>query len=316
VREVGLSSDLPLSNEGGAIFYTAEGQTPVTAQNMPRTYVHRITPGYFRALGVGLLHGRDFAPEEVDGSRNVVIVTEGLVRRFWPGQDPIGKRIKGGRPDSSAPWLQIIGVVSDLKYRGLPRNPTPDPDIFLPFNERARGFALLVRTEDEPAGFAAAVRDQIRNVDGSAVVFNVAPMTERVGSQMAQSRFTSWLMGVFAATALLLAMIGIYGVMAYSVAQRTREIGIRMALGAARTDVLRMIAVRGLVLTGAGIAIGLAASFGLTRLVQTLLYGVSATDPLVFGGVAALLIAVAMLATYIPARRATRVDPMVALRYE
>ncbi len=316
VQAVALSSDLPLSGEDSAIFYTAEGQPPVSAQNRPRAYVHRVTQGFFGTLGVRFIQGRDFAPEELDGSRNVVIVSEGVARRFWPGQDPIGKRVKGGGADSTAPWMSIIGVVAETKYRGLPRNPTPDPDVFLPFSDRARGFAVFLRAATDPAGLTGAARDAIRNVDRAAVIFNVAPMTDRVSRQMARARFTNWLMGVFAGVALLLALIGIYGVMAYSVAQRTREIGIRIALGATRGQIQRMIARRSLTLVLVGVGIGMAASAALTRLVKTLLFGVSPTEPLVFAAVAALLVVTSMIAAWVPARRATRVDPMVALRYE
>jgi len=311
-----LVSDVPLSGEGGAIFYTAEGQPPVNAQNMPRAYLHRVSPGLFQTLGVRLLHGRDFSQKDMQGENQVVIVSEYVVRRFWPGQDPIGKRVKGGGPNSKSPWLTIVGVVDETKYRGLPRNPTPDPDVYLPFSERARNFAVLVRTAGDPAGLAGAVQDAVRSVDKTAVTYNVLTMTERVRRQMARSRFTSWLMGIFAGIAVVLAMIGLYGVMAHSVEQRTREIGIRMALGAAREEILRMVAVRGLVLAGAGALIGIGGALVLTRFMEGLLYGVSPRDWLVFAAVTLAILTIAALASYIPARRATRVDPMTALRYE
>ena len=267
-------------------------------------------------MGIRILHGRDFLLEEMDGSRNVMIVTEGVTRRFWPGQDPIGKRIKPGRPDSREPWFQIVGVVNDINYRALPRNPTPDPDVFAPFNDRARNFAVMVRGRVDPSGLAGAIRNEVRNLDKSAVVYSVLPMTERVSLQMTRARFTTWLMGLFAGVALALAMIGIYGVMAHAVTQQTREIGIRMALGAARREVLKMIVRRALKLAGIGVAIGIVAALSLTHLLRTLLFGVSPTDPLVLGGVSFLLVLSAIFASWIPARRATRVDPMVALRYE
>jgi predicted lysophospholipase L1 biosynthesis ABC-type transport system permease subunit len=239
-----------------------------------------------------------------------------VVRRFWPGEDAVGKRVKGGGPNSKSPWLTIIGVVDEVKYRGLPRNPTPDPDVYLPFSERSRNFAVLVRTSGDPAALAAPVTDAIRAADKSAVAYNILTMTERVSRQMARARFTSWLMGIFATMAVLLAMVGLYGVMAHSVEQRTREIGIRMALGAAREEILWMVAVRGLSLTALGTGIGVAGALVLTRSIQRLLFGISATDFRVFAGVTVLVLVIAALASYIPARRATRVDPMVALRYE
>jgi putative ABC transport system permease protein len=311
-----LVSDVPLSGEGGAIFYTAEGQPPVNAQNMPRAYLHRVSPGFFTTLGIRLLHGRDFSQKEMQGEDQAVIVSENVVRRFWPGRDPIGKRVKGGGPNSKSPWLTIVGVVDETKYRGLPRNPTPDPDVYLPFSERARNFAVLVRTAGDPAGLAGSVQDAVRSVDKTAVTYNVLTMTERVRRQMARSRFTSWLMGIFAGIAVALAMIGLYGVMAHSVEQRTREIGIRMALGAAREEILRMVALRGLIIAGVGALIGIGGALALTRFMEGLLYGVSPRDWLVFAAVTLAILLIAALASYIPARRATRVDPMTALRYE
>jgi predicted permease len=316
VQEVALSSDTPLDGDSSAIFYTAEGQPPVNAQNMPRAYIHRVTPDFFRALGVRLVRGRDFTEDEMDGKHGVVIVSEGVARRFWAGQDPIGKRVKQGRPGTESPWWTIVGVVDEMKYRALPRNPTPDPDVYLPLSEQARRFAITLRTGVDPASVAGAVRNALLGVDKTAAVFGVVPMTQRVAEQMARARFIGWLMTIFAAAALLLAMLGIYGVIATAVAQRTQEIGIRMALGAARGDVLRMVAAQGLSMVGIGIAIGLAAAVVVTRVIQRLLFGVSPTDPLVFTAVALLLLFVALIATYLPARRATRVDPLVALRYE
>jgi putative ABC transport system permease protein len=311
VRSVALGSDLPLSNEGGAIFYAAEGMPPADARSRPRAYVHRVTTGFFRTLGIRLLHGRDFAEEEMDGSRNVVIVTENLTRRFWPGQDPIGRRI--GSPNR---WLQIIGVVPEVNYRGLPRNPTADPDIFLPFDQRARAFALFINSANDPSSLVAGVRERIAAVDKAAVLFNVAPMRERVERGLAIQRLISWLMGLFAGVAVLLAMIGIYAVISWSVAQRTREIGLRMALGASHRDVLGMVARYGLGMAGAGAAIGLLGSLLLARVVHTMLFTVNPGDPVILGGVFVVLLLAALAAAWLPARRATRVDPMVALRYD
>jgi predicted permease len=316
VQSVSVASDVPLTGGGSAIFYTAEGQPPVTAQNMPRAYIHRVAPDFFSTLRVPLRAGRTFSETEIAGQSNVVIVSEGVIRRFWPGQDGVGKRVKPGNPSSQQPWLTIIGVVGEMKYRGLPENPTGDPDVYFPFSERQRGFMLLVRTPLDPGSLSSAVRAAIRSVDPTVVVFNVATMTERIGRQTARWRFTGWIMAIFAGLALLLALIGVYGVMSFVVAQRTREIGVRMAMGAQPWDVLRMVLGSAMALIGAGVLAGVALAAALTRLMGTLLYGVSPTDPVTFTIVSLLLVMTGLVATYIPARRATSVDPLSALRYE
>ena len=263
-----------------------------------------------------MLAGRTFSDQETRGNSSVVIVSENLVKRFWPGQEPIGKRIKGGGPNSRSPWLSIVGVVNEMKYRALPNNPTADPDIFLPWAERPRQFSLLVRTSLDPASLAPSVRKVLHDADPTTVVFNVTTMQEFIARETARSRFTGWLMGIFAGAALLLAMIGIYGVMSYAVSRRAQEIGVRMALGAARADVLGMVVGRGMALIGIGLGLGAAAALALTRLIGNLLYGVASTDPLTFAAAALALAAVALAACLAPASRASRIDPAVALRNE
>jgi putative ABC transport system permease protein len=315
VTSASLGSDLPLDGNSGASFYSAEGQPPVSAQNAPRTYVHRVTPGFFGTLRIPILAGRTFTEAEITPAPTTVVVSDRVVKRFWPGQDAIGKRMKFGSMASSNPWLSIVGVVGEVKYRGLPENPTADPDVYLPFADRNAQVAIALRTTVPPTSLVTAVRAAIRSADASIPVYSVAAMTELVGQQTAQSRFTMWLMGVFAAAALMLAVVGIYGVMSYLVMQRRREIGIRLALGAAGTDILRLVVGNGARLIGAGIVLGIAASLALQRLVASLLFGVTATDA--SSGVAvAVLAAVALLACYVPALRATRVDPLHALRQE
>jgi putative ABC transport system permease protein len=317
VAAVALGNDLPLDSGGGsASFYTAEGQPPVNAQNMPRIYVHRVTPEFFSTLRIPFLQGRTFTDAEVSPTSPAVIVSEGVVRRFWPGQDPIGKRLKfGGSPSSTDPWLTIVGVVGEVKYRGLPQNPTADPDIFLPFTDRNSLVGLVLRTTVPPSSLIATVRAEVRAADRSIPLYNIATMEEQVNSVTSRSRFTMWLMGVFAACALMLAVVGIYGVMSYLVSQRTREIGIRLALGANGQDILRLVVGNGARLIGVGIVIGIAASFALQRLVSSLLFGVTAADAAA-GFAVVILAAVAMLACYLPALRATRVSPLNALRSE
>jgi predicted permease len=315
VESAGAGSDVPLSG-GSAFFYTAEGQPPVNATNQPRAYVHRTSPDFFQTLRIRFTAGRTFTEAETQGNSNVAVVGENLAKRFWPGQDPIGTRIKAGRPESTDPWMTIVGVVNEMKYRGLPENPTPDPDVFLPFSERQRTFTLLVRTPLDPAVLAPSVRRVLRETDPTTVVFNVSTMQEFMARETARSRFTGWLMAIFAGAALLLAMIGIYGVMSYAVSRRTQEIGIRVALGAARGDVLRLVVGRGMGLIAIGLALGAAASLALTRLIGSLLYGVTSTDTLTFAAAALVLAAVALMACLLPASRASRIAPASALRNE
>ena len=310
-----LANGLPLDGDGGAAFYAAEGQPAVNAQNVPRIYVHLVTPDFFSTLRIPVVSGRTFNDAEISPTSQVAIVSEAVVKRFWPGQDPIGKRVKFGSLTSSNPWMSIVGVVGEVKYRGLPQNPTADPDIYLPFADRNSLLGIALRTTVPPSSLIATVRAAVRAADPSIPVYNIATMDELVSRQTSQSRFTMWLMGVFAACALMLAVVGIYGVMSYLVSQRTREIGIRLALGAKRPDILRLVVGNGARLIGAGIAIGIAASFALQRLVSSLLFGVTAADAAA-GFAVVILAAVAMLACYLPALRATRVSPLNALRSE
>jgi putative ABC transport system permease protein len=310
-----LSNDLPLDGSAGAVFYTAEGQPAVNAQNIPRAYIHAVSPDFFATLGIPLTQGRTFMDNELIPQATAVIVSDQVVKRFWPGQDPIGKRIKFGAVDSNNPWLSIVGVAGDVKYRGLPENPTKDPDVYTPFVDRNMVAAIGVRTAGPPTAVASAVRSAIRAADPSITVYSVRSMDELIGNQTAQSRFIMWLMGAFAAIALSLAVIGIYGVMSYVVAQRTREIGVRLALGAAGGDILRLVVGNGARLIAVGIVVGVSAALMLERLVSTLLFGVTALDAAAAIAVA-VLAGVALVACYVPALRATRVSPITALRYE
>ena len=237
-------------------------------------------------------------------------------RRFFPNEDPIGKRFMFGHPASDpAKWYTIVGVVSDTKLYGL-ANPAR-LEVYLPFRQNPRSYmALIVKSGADPAALTSAVRETVQSIDKDQPVFAISTMEELLRNSVATRRMTLVLLGLFSGLALVLGAIGIYGVISYSVAQRTHEIGIRMALGAPRGDVFRLVVGEGLKLAGIGIAIGIAAAFGLARLMSSLLYGISATDFETFTGVAVLLALVALLACYIPARRAMRVDPTVALRYE
>ena len=316
VADAALGTDLPLDGNASAGTYAAEGMAPTTAQNVPRAYTHRISPGFFSTLRIPIVAGRTFTEEELTPTSTAVVVSERVVKRFWPGQDPIGKRIKFGQLTSSAnAWLSIVGVVGEVKYRGLPDNPTSDPDIYLPFIDRNSQFAFAVRASVPPSSLVAPLRATIRSTDPSIPIYQVATLDERMEEQTSQSRFTMWLMGVFATVALSLSVIGIYGVMSYLVTQRTREIGIRLALGASGSDILRLVVGNGARLIAGGVVIGVAASFALHRLVSSLLFGVTAADP-ASGIAVGVLAGVALVACYLPALRAARVDPLNALRYE
>ena len=315
VQSLSLATDVPLG-DSSAVFYTAEDQPVVNAHTMPRAYIHRVSPSFFHTLQTPFVAGRPFTEDEVHRNADVAIVTKSLVQRFWPDQDPIGKRIKIGTANSPRPWLTIVGVVNDLKYRGLPNNPTADPDLFQVFNERSRDFSVLVRTPLDPSLIASAVRNKLRQVEPSILIYDSVTMADRLSHETGRFRFTGWLMTIFATIALVLAVIGIYGVMSYTISRRTREIGVRIALGANRPDVLQMVVSHGMWLVIAGLAIGTAAALGLTRLISTLLYGVSSSDPLTFAGAALTLAVAAFVACLMPALRATHIDPVVALRNE
>jgi putative ABC transport system permease protein len=315
VTAAALGNDVPLDGNASASFFSAEGQPPTNAQSAPRAYVHRVSPEFFTTLRIPMLAGRTFIETELSAVPAAVIVSEQVVKRFWPAQDPLGKRIKFGGLTSNNPWLTIVGVVGEVKYRGLPENPTADPDLYLPFADRNQQLALAIRSNVAPASLVAPVRAAIRAADPSIPVYSIAPMDELIASQTSASRFTMWLMGVFAAVALSLAAVGIYGVMSYLVTQRTREIGIRLALGAEGRDILRLVVGNGARLIASGVVLGVAASFALQRLVTSLLFGVSAADS-ASGIAVAVLAGVALVACYLPALRATRVSPLNALHYE
>jgi putative ABC transport system permease protein len=318
-QSVALASDLPLGSSvsGGPI--ELEGRHDTPAGGEIRMYRHRVTPGFFSTLGIPLVKGRDFTVDDNAQAPGVVIISESMARRYWPNEDPLGKRLRGDSRGAATPnpWLSIVGVVGEVKYRGLPQNPNADPDVYLPLTQGPVGnLFLAARSGVDPNSLAAAVRGVLQKLDPNLPAYEVTTMAELVTNQTTRSRFSAWLLGVFGALALALAAIGIYSVMAYAVEQRSREIGVRVALGARAGDVLKMVIGQGMRLALAGVALGLGASLALTQLMKRLLFGVGAADPLTYGAIALLLTLVALLACYIPARRATKVDPMVALRAE
>jgi predicted permease len=312
VAAASLSSDAPLGPSSSAGFYVAEGDTTTGAQAAPRAYLHRVSPSFFDTMRMPMKAGR--AIDTADGleQRSVAVVSESLTKRFWPSEDGLGKRIRIGPP--TRPWIEIVGIVADVKYRGLPRNPTADPDVYLPFADRADQ-ALILRTSVSPQGVVPAVRAALRAADPGIVVFDAETMSDLVAAQTQAARFTSWLLGLFASAALALAAVGIYSVMSYLVTLREREFGIRLALGAGRGQLVRLVAQEGAWLVGIGLVAGSAASVFLSRLMRSLLYEVGALDPAAAIGLA-LLAVVALAACCVPAIRASRTDPAVTLRAE
>ncbi len=314
VHSVAVAGNLPLTYNGDSMSIGAEGVPDPPPSQRPDVIFRAIGPGYFNTMSIPIVGGRDFTDQDNADSKNAVIISEKTAQHFWPGQNPIGKRLKPGSSTSKGEWREVIGIVKDVRQNDL----IAPPKMQMYFTYRQlkdiAANALVLRTTVEPMSLAGSVRNAIWSVDKDQTVANIDTMDHIVAEAVARQRFSMVLLGVFAVLALLLASVGIYGVMSYSVVQRTREIGIRMALGARRADVLQMTVQQGLKLVGAGMVLGLAAAFLLTRVMATLLYGISATDPITFIGISMVLLAVAILASYIPALRATRVDPIVALR--
>ncbi|HEV2668478.1 MAG TPA: FtsX-like permease family protein, partial [Blastocatellia bacterium] len=269
----------------------------------------------FRAFGIPLRSGRYFGASDSRDAPRVTIINETMARRFFPSEDPIGKRMHMGDERRPSLW-QIVGVVGDVKYNGLADE--TQPAVYQPLIQAITGNVFLsVKTEAaDPLGLVAAVRNEIRSLDRELPVARVRTLEQHFATAVAQPRFRTTLIAIFAALALILASIGVYGVISYSVTQRTHEIGVRVALGARSRDVLSLIVKRGMTLTLIGLGVGLSASFALTRMMKTLLFDVSSGDPLTFIVISLLLTFVALLACFVPARRATKVDPVVALRRE
>lgn len=316
VEAAGAINHLPLDGSNSSTSFHIEGHPlPAAGEAPAATNWRSITPGYFHTLGMTLLQGQQFSERDTAESPAVVIINETMARRFWPGENPLGKRIRPINPGQDEPWAEIVGIMRDVRHWGLDRE--AQAEAYYPHTQQpVRRMTLVVRTGSEPSQMVAAVRRQVGTLDQDLPVSKIRTMEQLLEASFSGRRFNMLLMGVFAVAALLLACIGLYGLMAYSVTQRTHEIGIRVALGAQPLDIFKLITRQGMTLVLIGIVTGLSVAFALTRLISGLLYGVSATDPWVFIGVALLLILVALLACLIPARRATKVDPLVALRYE
>ncbi len=315
VAAVSLTKELPLGLGGSRRGITIEGYAARTGEDL-EVNTTSVGPGYFEAMRIPMLRGRSFAERDAEGAPGVVIINEAFARRYWPGQEPLGKRLQmGSRNNADAPYLEVVGVVKDGKYVTLGEEARPF--FYLPLLQDYDSSAtLIVRAAGNPLALLPALRAEVQTLDKNLPVYDVKTMTQHLALALLPARLAGAVLGVFGLVALGLAALGLYGVMSYTVTQRMREIGIRVALGAQARDVLKLVIKQGLSLTMIGVGIGLVVSLALTRLVSSLLFGLSATDPLTFALIVLLLTFVALLACYLPARRAMKVDPMVALRCE
>ncbi len=333
VEASAVASGLPLGNNGWQTSFLVDGQPPPPRDQTPLMEACTVTPDYFRAMNIPLLRGRYFTDQDNrsflagrdlsklnEGERMIagvtsIIIDEEFARRHWPNEDAVGKRIKFGG-DEKSPALTVVGVVGRVKMEGLSQNSNRVQGYFpfwqLPFT----GMTVIIKATGDPNQLIASAREQVKQVDPDQPIYNIRTMDQIRAESVAGERLNLTLFSIFAGIALLLAIVGIYGVMSYTVTQRTHEIGIRMAIGAQQRDVFKMIMGQGMILALIGIAIGLVGAFALTRLMATMLFGVTATDPATFAAIAILLTIVALLACYLPGRRATKVDPVVSLRYE
>jgi putative ABC transport system permease protein len=312
---------LPLTSFGDATRLTIEGRSPSPSGQEVAASYRVIDQNYFRTMGIPLLRGRYFTNQDNNESHGVVMINQTMAHRYWPNENPVGKRLKPQFPDAKVPWrpestntwLEITGVVGDVDEGGV--NDEQSAEIYIPYLQNPSSLMnLLVRSTSDPLRLVPAVRRQVLAVDADQPIYNIKTMENVFSESIAAPNVITSLLGIFAAVALILAAIGVYSVMSYSVAQRTHELGVRMALGAQHQHVLRMILGNGLKLVLIGVGIGVTAAFAVTRVISNLLFGVTATDPPIFVGVPVLLIVVAILASYLPARRALKVDPIVALR--
>jgi putative ABC transport system permease protein len=303
---------LPLSGADETLSFTIAGRPPAPPDKEDSIRFAMATPDFFRILGIRIVRGRALDARDRDGAQPVAVINEAAVRRFFPGEEPLGKRIDLG-------WRHhggtIVGVVTDFKQDALEQE--IEPQIFLPYDQAPQeSLAVVLRSPADPEALASAVRSSVRGIDPDLPIFGLQPLTGLIAASMSRSRFYMLLLGGFAAIALLLAAVGIYGVIAFAVRQRTQEIGIRMALGASRDGVLRMVVGQGMTLALTGAVAGLLGAFLAARGLRGLLFEVSASDPATYAGVAGVLVAVAAVASYLPARRAARTEPNLALRGE
>jgi putative ABC transport system permease protein len=317
VTGAAAAGGLPMTENGGSVGLHVEGQP--LGPDSEHTYViyRTVTPGYFDTLGIPLAKGRDFSAADRIGGARVAAVNETLARRYWPNESAIGKRVSFTRTPRPEDWITIVAVVGDTHHWSLAE--AIDIQMYVPYTQEADWLApgqIAIRTAGNPASVVAAARERVRTIDPLVPIAEVQTMNDLIGRSVAAPRFNMTLLGLFGFAAIALATIGLYGLLAFSVAVRTREIGIRSALGASRATIARMVVREGLRLTAGGIAVGLIVAIAATRWLETLLFQIEPHDPATFVGIAVLLLAVASMACYLPARRAARVDPLTALRVE
>lgn len=314
VESAAAASELPLEGYGNGVVYIEGQPIPKNMWSSPLVNWCRVTPGYFKTMRIPVIKGRDFTLEDGPKSPKVAIINEAMAHLFWRNNDPVGRRFTQGY-SAHPQWITVVGVVGNVREYGI--DELPPPEAYFPeYEEGVDRMVLAIRTATPPLAQAGAVRSVIHSLDSQLPVTNVRTLDEVVSNSSQQQKFVALLLGLFAALALILAAVGIYGVISFSVAQRTHEFGVRMALGAQKDDVLRLVMQRAFFLAALGLAAGIVAAFGLTRLMSSLLYDIKPTDALTFAVVSCVLLAVALLACYVPARRATQVDPIVALRHE
>ena len=315
VQSVGATTDLPLSGSNNNITFIIEGRAAALLSDEPAANWRAVSPDYFTTMGMTLVNGRGFTNRDRKGTPEVVLINEAMAERYWPGESAIGKRITIYDNDAPRPWREIIGIVSNIRHFNLRKEPVPE--MYVPHLQRPQSSMTLVsRLTSDQQSVIAAMREAVLSVDKDQPTYNIRMMSQVISESLTSSRVIMLLLGIFAAVALVLAGVGIYGVMSYSVAQRTREIGIRMALGANMGNVLRMVIWQGLSVAIVGLVIGAAGAYALKQVIVNQLFGVEATDPLTFVMVSALLLLIVLLACWIPARRATKVAPMIALHHE
>jgi predicted permease len=321
VKTVAIEApEIPTDGWSGSSFIVEDLLTR-TKDGVAYLVFHYVTPGFFAQLGIPLLEGRDFTEADTERTPRAIVISRAMARKYWPAESPLGKRMKFGRRDPNAPWFTVIGVVGDLRHEAMQDSEWPGPDVYFSVFQfppvLSPQLAFLIRTEGvPPLSLTRAVESELRAVTPDLVPYDADTLEHRLELFAAKGRFLVLLMSLYAGIALILAMVGLYGVLSYSVAQRTREMGIRVALGAQRRDVLRLVAGKAAALAGIGLAIGLAAALGLNRLFQSLLYGISPTDLATYLGIAQLLLLVALAAAWVPARRAMKVPPTIVLRME
>jgi putative ABC transport system permease protein len=315
VESAAVTLSLPIEGSNwGSVFIVRDKPVPPRPE-LPSSAIVPVSAGYFRTMGMQLREGREFDERDTATAETVVVVNDAFAKRMWPGESAIGKYFKQGWPETPSPWRRVVGVVNDVKLNGVDQE-TP-MQVFMPYSQNpSRGVAIVARTSVEPASLGPSLASVVQSLDSETAVTRVQPITQVMSAAVARQRLSTVILAVFAGVAILLAAVGLYGVVSHGVTERTREIGVRMALGAERTSVLRLFVLGGIRLAAAGTVIGLIGAYVLTKWIEALLFEVTPTDPATFVVVASLLLGVAALACYIPARRAARIDPLVALRVE